>query len=416
MRRLFVLPELAVIVLLLLVSSCATSPPPVISQNVSSANTVRPELAMQHEFYAANDSLYLYFKFEDLQQVLDLAATAKLLEYSIRQGSTEQDPALMYDSVPYISQLNVEANGHAYYSVQVPGHLIAQPNYLHMRLWQESNDGLKLGTYFALPLSAQMLEKSYLFRSSKTGRPLFRNYLNLNESLIVTKAGETDTLEVSLLDAAFAPAAPPMAVRPEPAPKTIQIAERFYYADGDTLSFPRKGIYLVEPNASGSKGILVQDGSYPQVTMAQELIYPLVYITTSNEREALLNAPDAKLALDNFWLKVAGNDEINARNLIRQYYGRVETANRLYTSHKEGWATDRGMIYIIYGKPSRVTSTRGSEVWTYRESPTQPYVKFVFNKKENTFTENHYELVRNPNYKENWYSTVAKWRAGITDM
>jgi hypothetical protein len=61
---------------------------------------------------------------------------------------------------------------------------------------------------------------------------------------------------------------------------------------------------------------------------------------------------------------------------------------------------------------SRVGNT---EAWIYRESASTPYIKFVFNKKENNFTNNYYELIRRREYEENWYSTVSKWRAGITE-
>ena len=34
-------------------------------------------------------------------------------------------------------------------------------------------------------------------------------------------------------------------------------------------------------------------------------------------------------------------------NLIKTYYSKVEKANEMFTSHLEGWKTDRGMISII---------------------------------------------------------------------
>ena len=151
------------------------------------------------------------------------------------------------------------------------------------------------------------------------------------------------------------------------------------------------------------------------VTMAKEMLQPLIYLTTSAEREKLFKASDPKKAVDDFWLSVAGERHL-ARELIRTYYGRVEHANKLYTSHKPGWTTDRGMIYMIYGPPSDISTIANKETWIYRESDMQPYSKFVFTKKQNNFTENHYELIRRREYEESWYSAVAKWRAGITDM
>lgn len=102
--------------------------------------------------------------------------------------------------------------------------------------------------------------------------------------------------------------------------------------------------------------------------------------------------------------------------MIRTYYSRVEMANKLFTAHKAGWATDRGMIYLIYGRPSSVSEVGPNITWVYRESETAPYIKFVFTKKENNFTENYYELIRRREYEDSWYSTVAKWRAGKTNL
>jgi GWxTD domain-containing protein len=205
-----------------------------------------------------------------------------------------------------------------------------------------------------------------------------------------------------------------MSLRGEQDALAMVLADSMLYNFGDTIKFEREGLYLFEPSSAFSKSILAQNWAYPQISMAQELIQPLIYLTTSSERELLFKAPDPKEAVDNFWLKVAG-DKATARELIRSYYGRVEKANKLFTSYKAGWSTDRGMIYIIFGRPSIMSQTGNTETWIYRKSETSPYVKFVFNKKENNFTENHYELIRRREYEESWYSTVAKWRAGITD-
>lgn len=124
-----------------------------------------------------------------------------------------------------------------------------------------------------------------------------------------------------------------------------------------------------------------------------------------------MNTKDTKAAIDRFWLQLAGS-KAAARDLIRIFYRRVELANRLYSSHKAGWATDRGMVYIVFGQPSSVNEVGNTITWIYRDSEVAPYIRFVFNKKENNFTENHYELARRREYAESWYSTVAKWRAG----
>ena len=36
------------------------------------------------------------------------------------------------------------------------------------------------------------------------------------------------------------------------------------------------------------------------------------------------------------------------------YYRRVRFANEEFTQYKDGWKTDRGMIYILFGPPNQV--------------------------------------------------------------
>jgi GWxTD domain-containing protein len=153
---------------------------------------------------------------------------------------------------------------------------------------------------------------------------------------------------------------------------------------------------------------------FPELTTASELIEPLIYMTTSDERKKLYAAAEPKRALDRFWLDIANQDQALARQLIKIYYQRVKEANIFFSSHKAGWLTDRGMIFIIFGNPTLVNRRFDSEEWTY-VSRTQggPPIKYLFLKKPNNFTQNHYELVRSMSYEFLWYSTVEKWRKGI---
>ncbi|TPE45020.1 GWxTD domain-containing protein [Pontibacter mangrovi] len=261
-----------------------------------------------------------------------------------------------------------------------------------------------------------MLQKNYLLVRAATGKPLFENYITTSDKLLVRDYNPNDTvLQADRFNLDFMPAAPPMSMRKPPVPRTLAAAQTYTFPVFDTLSLDQEGVYLFNPEAATSKGVVVLPGKYPYVTQAKELIPPLIYLTTSEEREAMQKASDPKAAVDDFWLEVGGTQSV-ARNLIRTYYGRVEMANKLFTAHKAGWATDRGMIYIIYGQPSSISQVGPNITWIYRESDTAPYIKFVFTKKENNFTENYYELIRRREYEESWYSSVAKWRAGKTNL
>jgi GWxTD domain-containing protein len=371
-----------------------------------------PEITMQHSYYAANDSLHLFLKFEDARQLLDLLQAATSYEYEIRAGSTEKDAVVLSDSLDLPGRKITDVEGQLQVRLVLPGQLVQEPNVLHFRVWQVLTGQELMGTKFRLPLHKSMLQKEYMLINATTGKPLLQNYISTADKLTVRSYSETaDTIQLQRFEAEFGPAAPPMSLRAEAGPRTLAASAIYTIAPGDTLALEQEGIYLADPSTNYARGILVMANRFPEISQAREMLQPLIYLTTSEEREALLKATDTKAAIDRFWLDLAGN-KAAARDLIRLFYRRVEQANRLYSSHKAGWATDRGMVYIIFGQPSSVNEVGNTITWVYRDSEVAPYIRFVFNKKENNFTGNHYELVRRREYAESWYSTIAKWRAG----
>ena len=135
------------------------------------------------------------------------------------------------------------------------------------------------------------------------------------------------------------------------------------------------------------------------------------YIMAKKEFDICMSSPDKKLAIDKFWLDIGGSSE-RAKELIRKYYGRVQEANKLFTSYQEGWKTDRGMIYVVFGAPNKVSKRKNGEVWTYGESGNPNAVFFQFIKVINPFTDNDYTLERNESFKMPWYQAVDLWRQG----
>ncbi|WP_299825377.1 GWxTD domain-containing protein [uncultured Pontibacter sp.] len=401
--------------LLILIGMFACGTPQATRLQPVVARPVAPEISMKYNFYEANDSLHFYMRFEDEQEVLDVLQSTTSVEYFVKTGLSDRDKVLAADSLVKPARKITDIEGQLHMSFTIPASIIAEPNILHIRIWQALVGQERMAIRYRIPLKAQMLEKSYLLVKVKDEKPIFGDYLNTSDKIFIRQYdSQTQPLTVHYFEGDLAPALPPMSAQQRATAPAMPVADTLAFSAGDTVGFERDGFYLFEPSSTFAKGILVQKWAYPQLSMAQELLQPLIYITTSAERESLMNATDAKEAIDNFWLKVAG-DKATARELIRSYYGRVEKANTLFTCHKPGWATDRGMIYIIYGKPNTISRTGNTETWIYRESEVSPYVKFVFNKKENNFTKNYYELIRHREYEESWYSTVAKWRAGITD-
>ncbi len=69
----------------------------------------------------------------------------------------------------------------------------------------------------------------------------------------------------------------------------------------------------------------------------------------------------------------------------REFMNKVAEADRLYASRvRRGYETDRGRVFLKYGKPTQVESVAGSqqsrpyEIWTYLNSENQIEAIFVF--------------------------------------
>jgi len=111
-----------------------------------------------------------------------------------------------------------------------------------------------------------------------------------------------------------------------------------------------------------------------------EKFKPVVYIASKNEMDVhkrLDTAESKRKFLYKFW------QEEQRYGLKDKYYERVDMANELYAfSNREGWQSDRGRIYIMYGKPDRILKKPHNpddipyEIWFYYD--LEGGVKFLF--------------------------------------
>ncbi len=172
-----------------------------------------------------------------------------------------------------------------------------------------------------------------------------------------------------------------------------------------------QGAYFILSDTNSKQGYtaMVFGNAYPKIQYPIEMLMPLRYISSANEFAELLQYRDAKLAVDSFWVANAGNPE-RARRLISTYYGRVERANDLFSSWKQGWQTDRGLIYIMYGEPHIVYKSPNAESWIYGEESNYKSIRFDFQRIDNPLSKTDFKLLRQPEYKSSWYYQVDRWR------
>ena len=112
------------------------------------------------------------------------------------------------------------------------------------------------------------------------------------------------------------------------------------------------------------------------------------WIITDQELKAfksLSNDEERDAFIEAFWQRRNPNPESPENEFREEHYRRIEYANEHFAAGKPGWKTDRGHMYIAYGKPDSIdshpsggtydrpmdegggtTSTFPFEVWHYR--------------------------------------------------
>jgi GWxTD domain-containing protein len=279
------------------------------------------------------------------------------------------------------------------------------------------------GTTAWLRLTPELLARPFVLLDS-AGLVLARPYLNAGEGVAVATFGLAQPVRWRRY-ATGTPALPPFTdPRSQPAaPRTLGVLDSSAVpvAAGNLLRLPTQGLYALKVGGAGGEPVrtlplLVMAASFPGQRTAPEIIEPLLYLTTNTERQGLLKASDPKRAIDRFWLDAAGGDQVRGRDMIRRYYQRVTTANEVFTGHKAGWLTDRGLLYVVLGPPQSVRRLPdGTERWHYDQAGRQgEAVAFTFRPRPSTLAPDNYELVRRPEYELLWYAAVEKWRTTTT--
>lgn len=208
----------------------------------------------------------------------------------------------------------------------------------------------------------------------------------------------------------FSPAIPPMVTKAPLPEKSLEIDSVFSWKKGITGNLRKPGLYYLQTDTSTTvgRGFLLTHKYFPQPATLEQLKEPLIYITTLEERQNIEQIT-TKAEFDQFWLELTDSPE-RARSIIREFYNRVETANKWFTSFKEGWKTDPGMIYIIFGTPDEVIKKDQSETWVYLSDTRLPKIKFEFIRSNNIFSSTYYSLIRDKKYSNAWYRAIDLWR------
>ncbi|MBL3654968.1 GWxTD domain-containing protein [Fulvivirga sediminis] len=221
-----------------------------------------------------------------------------------------------------------------------------------------------------------------------------------------------DNLFAFYYDNNFPPALPPMPSSSSEPPKAMEI-DSIISINSNQLLLGQKGLYLIQQDTTSAIAVSfrVEDKYYPKMVRIEDLVIPLRYITTKEEYEDLLQVNGDKKKFDQFWLDLTNSPE-RAKLIIKKYYQRTQQANYFFTSYKEGWKTDMGMIYMIYGMPDEVKLTNDGEDWLYKATPQLPSQTFKFINAQNIFSDKNFALIRERKHAANWYRAIDLWRKG----
>lgn len=238
-------------------------------------------------------------------------------------------------------------------------------------------------------------------------RPISRSYINYNQP--VTFAGfDAGNLSASYYQDAFPAAAPAYSTAQARVARVLKPDSLFNIDSSVPITLTLKGLYLIQKDTASDQAVAFRlEDDYPKFGKLESLAAPLIYICTNTEFDKIKSAGNDKKKFDQVILSITGSSE-RAKIFMRNYFRRVESANQYFSSYKEGWKTDRGMVYIIYGIPDEVYVFEDREVWEYKNDNLNERFQFV--KSKTIFDPENYVLIRNKSYSDDWFNMIELWR------
>ncbi len=374
-----------------------------------------------------NDDVQLkFYHFSDDSTSLFLKIKNSELLASRKKNSKELTTAISGEILLFDYQLNkaidtvlFKANGRAsndehyfyFYSINFP---LKDLNLYNYRLiLKDKNRSTQFTINGTINKTSELIRENVILVQGENTYPNFDLLINSKSSYSVASE-RLDLTQTELwfrtADGSLPP--PPFSTSKEVLPEMSEFEILTLPVDKNELilnNFPL-GDILFKKDFLGLS-ILVRPNKYPELTSISEMIYPLRYISARKEFERLKTNSNLRSGLERFWLD-CGESQERARELMAEFYDRVQTANMNFSSHKSGWKTDKGMIFIVFGTPTKITLDKASETWVYGDKDDLGSVNFIFNKIKTSFSDNHYELERNSIYKSEWAQKVSAWRNG----
>lgn len=241
------------------------------------------------------------------------------------------------------------------------------------------------------------------------GYPIIGHHVKPGQIFKVFHADSTvRKLYIKYFEKPVAPAPPPFSDR-DPRFNPLKYAGRIVpIKSGQPIALPESGLYVIQADTFKDIGFPINSFSqdFPNLTSASEMVFSARYISKNKEYVAMKESEKARIQVEDFWLDITG-DKDKAREKIKKYYNRVREANELFTIWKEGWKSDKGLIYIVFGPPSTIKLENKIEIWRYPANEHREAVDFIFD-----YRLDQWVLRRDRGFDLPWSAEIWQWRNG----
>jgi GWxTD domain-containing protein len=381
-------------------------------------HSLHPQFTLLH----VNDTIsLLYFKIDESELLYERKALSDSFSASVKiycRVTVNYESPIILDSNSADLNFESASNNKKEFAVgSIPLKLNRGGKYLVTvstnDVYSKRNDL----TYIEANKADFLGKQNFLVRDPANGHILFSGWFDTITSVSIQCFHPVNKLYVSFYRNKFSIAAPPFSTDDYDSPRLM--ADSTFSIPAHNGLFPltlkSKGMYHIMADSGDLEGLTLYhfDNSFPYITEAYQMVTPLRYVSSNDEFQRLISSKNPKQDVDNFWLTASSGNKDRAKELIRSYYNRIQDANNYFTSFEEGWKTDRGMIYLIFGPPNSIYRSSMDEIWTYGEERNySAAITFTFIKLDNPFSDNDYALQRASTYRNLWYNAVDLWREG----
>lgn len=376
------------------------------------------DLHPQYKCWHKNDSVTTVFYQVNLSELVykkniktDNHIAKYKIEYILFQDYSakvilDSNSIVLYDSLYY----GKDRSSIGFFDIKAQ----ASKNYV-LKLSLYDLNSVHKTTYYKELEKENIFTRQNFYLKATDGLPILTDYVsNENEFRIIYNQADVKKLQVKYFKPKYPAAAPPYVGKYQ---KAIRVkADSVFYIDikdgvSDVLQLKEQGMYHFQNGNASQSGFTLfrYTNNYPYLKTDMQTLFPLRYISTGKEFKEMIESEDKELAVYSFWKEILGGSE-NVKEVSNLYYYRVQQANILFNSDREGWKTDRGMIYIVYGEPDYVYRDKFKETWVYSNNNRDARVTFDFDRSASPFSDNDYWLNRRPNYKYSWNKNVEFWR------